>query len=417
MKIPAGLKEILHRMDRKRMAANEAEDAVRESMTDAGYYREISLRYATWQLVAIILLAVFLGVSLLTNASMLSGDNLAFFVRDMTASVSIREDAARDTLVYASDEDNRYELFREGLAVFGDEKLTVFTATGRESYSEYISFATPRLAASGHYLAAYDLGGTSYRLYNSFTCVKRGTAEAAIRTITAANDGSYAIVTDDAEYATRVTLYDDDHRAINRYRLKQYTVCADLSEDGSRLLLGSFSSQNGRMATHLMLATPGRSTADAEWTVTDAYPVAVQLTDDGVMLLSTEFVAWFDLTGKELSRHTFSSASVHSYRLNEYGCVLSVRADLVRADMRVLAFDNEGRQVYNIVTNGAPEDVVLYQETLGVLTSGTLIAYQNGDETPTLETSLTGDYTSILCCDRDEFVLCGPGKAVVMRVK
>ena len=417
MKIPAGLKEILHRMDRKRVAAAEAENAVRESMTDAGYYREISLRYATWQLIGIVLLAVFLAVSLLTNASMLSGDNLAFFVRDMTASLSLRESAARDTLVYASDEDNRYELFREGLAVFGKEKLTVFTATGRESYSEYISFATPRLAASGHYLAAYDLGGTSYRLYNSFTCVKRGTAEATIRTVTAANDGSYAIVTDDAEYATRVTLYNGDHRAINRYRLEQYTVCADLCEDGSRLLLGSFSSQNGRMATHLMLATPSQNTFDAEWTVTDAYPVAVQLTDDGVMLLSTEFVAWFDLTGRELSRHTFLSASVQSYRLNEYGCVLSVRADSARADVRVLAFDNEGKEVYNIVTDGAPVDVMLYEETLGVLMSGNLSVYQNGNETPKFETSLTGDYTSILCCDRDELVLCGSGKAVLMRVK
>ena len=417
MSIKSKLRALARRLDGKGSATPTHEAAVRESVTDAGYYQEISIRYASAQLVGILLLALFFALSLLSDSALLSANSLAVFAKDMTSSISLHEGNARDTLVYTADEENRYAQFREGLAVLGHDKLTVFTATGREAYTDRISYATPRLAASGRYLIAYDLGGTSYSLYNSFARVERADTESPIRTVAAANNGLYAIVTDGSEYTSLVTLYNERFRAINRYHIKEYTVCATLDEQGERLLLASVFSQEGRMATKLMLAAPGEEEASAEWTVEDVYPVAVDMAENGnVMLLSTDAVIWFDQKGNELARHAFMPEDVISYRLNEHGCLLLCRVSAERADRSLLVLDQKGREVYHVELAESVKDAVYDGKGLGVLTDEALLLYRKGEEQPAGSTSLTGAYTSLMSCGEHEFFVCGDAKTVVVRV-
>ena len=407
----------LARLHEKRNPAPADGDGVRERVTDAGYFSEISLHYATAQLLCIILLAVFAAVSLLTNSSLLSSENLLYFAKDMTTSLAQREGVARDTLVYPADEDNRFALYRDGLAVLGGEKLTVFTATGREAYSKYLSYATPRLCSSGRYLLAYDLGGTSYSLYNSFDRVETGTLSTPIRGVAAANDGSYCIITDGVEHASLVTLYNERFREVAYYHINEYTLCADLTEDGSALLLSSVSSQNGRMTTHMMISVPGKQSPDAEWTVSDAYPVAAEWMSDGtVMLLSTDFVAWYDSKGNETARRVFSSGDVRSFRTSAEGCILLCRANSYDATTRILAFDKNGDEVYNIVVDAGVTDAALCEGVLYVLTDGELCLYYDKNDASACDlTPLTGSYGALLVCDGRDIMLCGDGKAIAVR--
>lgn len=415
MNIPNAWRKLRERMKSSVPTGAEGE-LVRERVTDAGYFEEVSIRYATAQMLCIILLAVFAAVSLLTNSSLLSSENLLFFAKDMTTSLMQRESVARDTMVYTSDEDNRYALFRDGLAVLGDDKLTVFTATGREAYFKYTSFATPRLCPSGRYLVAYDLGGRSYALYNSFDCVESGTTDTPIRAVTAANNGSYCIVTDGVEYASRATLYNERFHAVAYYNLNEYTLCADLTEDGSRLLLASLSSQSGRMTTHLMLSRPDQNTPDAEWTVDDAYPVAAHWTQSGnVMLLSTDFVAWYDRKGNELTRYTFLSRDVLSYRTSDEGCVLLCRANAYDASIRLLAFDKNGDEVYNITVDGGVSDVSYANGVLAVLLDGELRLYRQNDDQSYGAIPFKGSYQTVLALSAREYLLCGTAKTITVR--
>ena len=107
MRLLSGIGAMLRRAfpGRSVVSSQNEEQTVREQVTDAGYFETVSVRYASAQLIAIMLLAVFLGVSLLTDSDLLSADNLIYFAKDMTSSVSMRENAARDTLVYTASED------------------------------------------------------------------------------------------------------------------------------------------------------------------------------------------------------------------------------------------------------------------------------------------------------------------------
>ena len=106
-------------------------EQIRQTLTDIGYYEAVSARYGAAQLIGIVLLALYLALTLLTDSSMLAGGHLTYFLKDMTNAMTLREATARDTLVYTADEDGQQTLFRDGLVAVGGDRVTVFSSTGR----------------------------------------------------------------------------------------------------------------------------------------------------------------------------------------------------------------------------------------------------------------------------------------------
>jgi len=386
-----------------------------EQVTDTGYYSEISFRYHSVQIICIMLLAVFLAVTLMTNARALSADNLIYFAKDLATTVASKEKGTTDVFVYASDENNDYTLYREGLVTLGKQKLTVFTATGREAYSYFLSYQNPRLASSGRYFAAYDMGGRGVSLYNSFTCVNELTTEMSVRTVAVCDKGYYCLVTNGAEYASEVLLYNERHHMINRYRLKEYTVMADLCPDGSELMLVSVAAELGRMVTHIDFAIPGEPDWSSSFDVLDAYPVACLYTEDGnILLLSTDAVYLFDRLGEELGRYYISSSEVVSFEMTREACVIVCHEGVSDRTNRVLVFDKTGNLEYNVSVTAGLRDACYMDGILAILCDESLWMYQGEAEQPVC-VALTGDYHTLLAYDGSEFLLCGDAKAVAMK--
>ncbi len=387
-----------------------------ERVTDVGYHQEISFRYHSAQMITIMLLAVYIAVSVLTNAELLSADNLIYFTKDLTSSLALQENEAKQSIIFSSDADNDYVLYRQGLAVLGKQKLTVFTATGRESHSHRMAYRTPRLVSSGRYLVAYDLGGKNMSLYNSFTCVKNITTENNIRSVAACNQGYYAVVTDGTEYASEVLLYNENHRMINRYRLEEYTLLAALRPDGKQLSIISVSSEGGRMQTHISQVSPNEQTWGNACVIKDAYPVACHYTDEGELFLLTTSGAYrLDTKLEIVASCAFSTENVLSFRVDAQGCVLVCRDNVYDNASRVIVFDKSTDQVYNISVPSEVHDATYASGTLAVLTENELNVYRNGQSAPSATAAFNGEYTRLLAYDDDEYLVCGSAKAIVLR--
>ena len=386
-----------------------------ESITDVGYYQEVSFRYHSAQMIAIMLLAVYFAVSVLTNAELLSADSLIYFAKDLSSSIAMQESEARESMIYSSDEDNDYGLYREGLVVLGSQKLTVFTASGRESHSHLLTYRTPRVVSSGRYLIACDMGGKDVSVYNSFTCVKRITTENNIRFVAASNKGYYALVTDSVEYGGEVLLYNENHRMVNRYRLEQYTLMAALRQDGSELALISVAAEEGRMQTHVSLVTPNGEEWGHSTVIPDAYPIACHYTEENELLLvTTTGIYRFNEQLEPVARNSFSADNVLRFRATEEGCVLVCRDNVYDTATRIIVFDKSTDQVYNISISSEVYDASYAYGVLAVLTKNELNVYRDGQSDPYATASFNGEYTKLLAYDEDEFLVCGPAKAVVL---
>ena len=387
-----------------------------ESITDTGYYQEISFKYHSAQIICMMLLAVFLAVTLMTDAGALSADNLIYFVKDLSTTITEREKEAKDTYVYTSDENNVYTVYRDGLVVLGKQKLTLFTATGREAQSHLLSYQNPTLAASGRYLAAYDMGGKAVSLYNSFTCVKEITTDHAVRTMAISDSGYYCLVTDSAEYASEVLLYNERHQMINRYRLEEYTIVADLLPDGSELMLVSLSAEQGRMVTHVNFAVPGQGEWGDSFDIADAYPVACRYTEDGnISLLSTDALYIFNRQGEELNRISLSSTDVISFRETEDHRILLCRDRVSDRTSVIFVFDKMGNLEYNVSVSNIVKDAYCVDGGLAVLCDDALLLYRENTESPAQALELKGRYHTLLAYQSGEFVLCGDAKAIAVK--
>lgn len=413
MKLPRWLHRFLDRLlpPRPRKKA-QATPPVTEHITDSGYYREISHRYTSVQVVLLMTLAVFVGVSLIRNAEAMSVDQLVYFIKDIGNSMEMGERAASGTLVYSADDSNCFGLYRRGLTVLGKNKMTIFTATGRESYSEAVSFVNPRVVGDGRYLLAYDLGQKEYRLYNSFTCLRKETTTSPIRGASVSATGYYCLITDGDVHTSEVTLYNSSFHMINRYRFQEYTVCAALREDGGKLATASVFSDGGVLVTRIMVATPGKDKEDASWDCSDLYPVSLSFSDDGnVMLLSTDGFYVYSAEGKLLSKQHFFADEVLFHRLSADGCVLFEKANFYDEKILVRAFDKSGQMLYNITCEGAVEDALLTGETLLILREDGIFLCDS--KTPEgREIPLAGTYTHLMGLDSSDVYACGTAKAI-----
>ncbi len=423
MKLPAFMEELAKQKQNAGKPADRApspeppkpKKPVRTAVPQGEYYREVSARYVSAQVVLLMLLAVFIAVSFLSNTDLLSTDSLVYFVKDLRTSLSLRETVASETLVYTAGSDNQYVLYRDGLAVLGTEKLTVFSSRGKEIQSDFRALRNPRLCASGRYLLTYDVGGGGYGVYNSFTCVKRGTAPGNIRAAAVGKTGYYTLVCDGTTAVSEILLYDASSRLLNRYSLPEYAVCAGISEKTSRLLIAAVLTENGVMQTTFLVASPGKDTLDSEWTLENSYPVDCRwLDEETVAVLTTDGWYVFRDDGSTVAAAALNSSTVRSARIR--GDALIVLCDATRYNnfTEIMVFDKAAQVIYNVTVEGEVTDAVLSGDRLCALAGDTVYVFAPGKDAPELTLTLRQKYTALLADAGGSVFACGEAKAIRM---
>ncbi len=396
----------------------QAVEPISEDVTKTSYYHEKSVVYATAQMVILLVLAVFLAVSFLSGSGRMSVENWTLFISDLSGAVVLPETGSSETVVFGADESNQFVSYRGGLSLLGRERLTVFTATGRENYTVSLGYHTPRLCSSGRYLLAWDLGGNRLSAYHSFSKLFDTVTDSPIRYVAVSEKGYFCVLTDDDVYPSLVTLYDGDFDVVSRIHLREYAVCAAIADDGAQMAVASVSSDQGRMQLSLLLSVPGKEEPVATVTLPDEYPLALCYTEQALQLLCRDRVYRIGVNGEILSEYTFSADRLQDATLSTEGCTLLLRANRYDYACRVLALDAAGQPLYDITTDTDVLDAVLDEDgSLYLLQQGVLSAYHDGESEAADVLALKEHYKSLLPIGGGEVFLCGEAKAVCVQVE
>lgn len=392
-------------------------EPISEDVTQTAYYHERSLVYATAQMVILLVLAVFLAVSFLSGSDRLSVENWTLFISDLSGSVVLPERGSTDTLVFPMDEENQFVSYRGGLALLGQNRLTVFTASGREKQSVAMQYHAPQLASSGKYLLAWDLGGRKIAAFHAFSRLFDLETDSPIRYVAASETGYFCVVTDDIAYASLVTLYDGDFDIVSRTHLKEYTVCAALSADGEQMALASLSTENGRLMLSVALSTPGEADILHTLTLPDAYPISMRYVGHSLQLICSDCVFTISREGELLSEYRFDAEEVLQARQSEYGTVLLMRANRYDGASRALVLASDGTAVTDVSVPYAVVDATV-DETgcLYLLGERVLTVLEQGASEPRLALTLRDRYLRVLPRGDGEAYLCGEAKASCVAV-
>lgn len=396
------MKHFLRKMQGKRLK----KDAPRNE-----YYETVSARLGIFQVVLYLSLFAFVILSFFKNTELITYRNFYRFFKDLNASAESVFAHASDSVSYPTNEEQSFTLYRKGLAVAGNTSVTIFTATGRQTVSQNISYQNPVAVGAGKYLLVYELGGLQYSLYSSYAQIFTGTSEFPISGAAVSDSGMYAIVSSSEAYTSVVSLYSDDFALLNKYNKTGYVMDVSINSKGTQLAILTTSPDGGAFSTDLMICKPGESKADAQEDLGETVGWQCTFTsDDCIAVLHEGGVVYYSSKGEQKSSYSFAGFSPIAVDLSRDGVSLCMPAAEKNKKNVIIVFDKSGKMLYNEGVSGQPQQIARSGNSLYWVTKDGVhrLSLKNGD----VAFSACGVFQKkLLASSETEALLCSPQKA------
>lgn len=173
----------------------------------------------------------------------------------------------------------------DGMAVtLSDTALTIQNATAKTVVSRQHSFSEPRMCAAGGRWLVYNLGGTGYRVESISKTVLTGSTGGNIQAAAIAPSGRFALVTQTADNASRLTVYMANGEVQYTYSFYDaYITAVALNGDGTRGVVATASTNGGALAGTLYLLDFSREDAVTQADAGDNLVLFLHWGDNGVV--------------------------------------------------------------------------------------------------------------------------------------
>ncbi|MBE6602324.1 MAG: hypothetical protein E7637_07475 [Ruminococcaceae bacterium] len=394
----------------KKPFGRKKKDLTMPEMPPNPYYETISARLGILQVVLYMSLFVFVILSILRNTELITYRNFYLFFKDLNVSFKAVDVFETDSVSYTTSEEQSFTLYRNGLAVVGNNSVTVFTETGRQTVSETISYKNPMADGSGKYLLVYEMGGTQYSLYNSFKRLYTGTTDYPIQRAVVSESGLYAIVSASKDYPSVVSLYNSHFSLINRYNKKGYVMDLDINAKGTQIAILSTSSVGGIYETELMLHRPKSEEKAVTVQIGSSLGVRCAYTASGGVGVLTGNGYCYVKDARVQESFDFGERSILSADIGSDGFAVCLRDGSVSEQNELVVFDKNGKLCYREYAPVFPNQVEFAGNTVFLL-------HDSGITRVNIKTgklsrfSCVTDGKRILVQSEAELLLCSPQKA------
>ncbi len=383
----------------------------KEDFSGAGdvYFASISAFYKVIERVLWVLLILFVVFSLLTNYKEITFNNFFYLLKDFSSAVD-SETSNYQVLSYDSDKEQKFALFRGGIASASSSRVSIFTTSGRRSLNNNNEYYSPSIIASDKYVLVYDSASSSFSLYNSFSKVYSLTLENRARITDAAfdDDGSFAVAAREADMKTVIYVYNKNIKKRAAISQSDYVFDMSLNYADGNLTTIAYDVGNGTGKTVIKVHNFENENAEKITPVEfdGEFPLACSYLENGdLAVVTNSSIRIFDKNLKELKSQRFYEASVSAFNVSKKGAVAVVNSGSVRT---VYAFNSKGDIVYNkpIGENVTKTDIV--GKYLFLQTSSGVIRIDTDNKTRQFLSSNRG---SMLVYSEDTAIVCGEAKA------
>ncbi len=379
------------------------------------YYESVSAKLGIFQVVLYLSLFAFVVLSFLRNTELITYRNFYYFLKDLNASAETVDVFETDSVSYPAADSQSFALYRKGLAVAGNDALTVFTATGRQTLSQSLQYRDPVAVGSGKYLLVYEMGGTQYSLYNSYTRLYTGKSDYPLFGATVSDSGSYALISRSEQYNSVVSLYNSNFSLMNRYNRNGYVMSVSLDEKGTRLAILTSSVEDGLFSTSLSLHVPREDGEGITVKLGDAVGLTCAFTaSGGVNVLCKDGWRFVDGDGSVRHEYFFAGEEIVCAELCADGASVVLRETPISQKNQVIVFDKNGNLLYN-------KEVTETVTQIAKSGNGVFLVHNGGIDRIDLQSEAVTRYErttegrKILAIREDEILICSPQKAEYLR--
>ncbi len=348
-----------------------------------------------WRLMlAALLLFAVLFVLLFSRA--FTYDSLFCFIRDLQAvSDFVPNDYATVTAPYEQG-DHTAIAYRGGVAFVNSGGVEVYSPNGERLLNLSRKMKNPRAVASRKYLLAYDNGGTSFSITNSYTELFRGESEYPIYGATVSDSGHFALITASGEALSQVLLYDNNFNLVQRFQRASATVGVDLSDNGKRIALLGMSATDGTVRSVVNVYLLGESEPEGSCVFENEVPMAVSFIGNRhYTVFTASALRCLDLDGEVRNTVALQGATPVGFAANKHGVLIALETDAINATHRILALDKKGNILYDGTYDRDVTAVEMGKKEIFLLSEGTVTRIDTDDGASTsseIETGATGMY-------------------------
>ena len=395
--------------------SNEAVDSAFSELEEFNsYYDNVSVIFRVISFVMFAVLLVFTVSSAFVSADEFSYKNLEFIMRNFALTLEENKDSARQPIRFNPDSVNQFDLFGEGLAICGSNSLSIFSATGRQTCSESFSYRVPVMRSSDKFVLVYDEGTGNYSIYNSFSRVHSCSSVKPIKDAVLSNSGYYALITSSDLYNSTVEIYDPNYSLISRYNKNGYVSCVDVAEGKASVITCDAANDSAKFSIEILISDindPG-SAVTAKFDA--GYPLGCKVVKDGVFVVCTDSLYFFDSDCKLVADYDYEGASISDFVFGSDSVCLLFKSHGFKISYDLLCFDSSVSVVYRTNISETVFDIDICDGVSFVLTENSVLRF-TADSEDSVDIGQASFGCSVNAYDVNSIYYCSDSFATVLK--
>ena len=330
----------------------------------------------------IIITVIFIVFMTTAYSDDITADNIKYLFRDIN--IRSQGDGAKFmNITYNADPTQDFSMFRGELVYVTGSGLTLYGASGGEGLKDSMTLESPVVKAGEKYMLVFDISGTRFSVYNSFSRLYSEELDYNITSAAMSDSGAFAIVTSSREYNSVVLYYDNDFDLSARYSKSRYVTGVAVSDDGKRIAIAAMDAKDGDFLTDLTFYQPGLDSEISRVELTGTFPVSVDYMEGGFALLTLSGIYWYDIDGNAVSSYEFSKVPF-KYSVSDIYYIVIIPKNIVGSVNQIVIFSSDGKQLYEGMIEERITDIAVSDYGFAyVLTQGQaiMIDIENNTET------------------------------------
>ncbi len=314
------------------------------------YYLKVAKTYKICGVALLLVLVLFLIFVTMFFSDYVTYENMRYLAKDFGA-MMLSEDVGFTNIVYNGVDNMKFVSFKNGLAAVSSDKYLYFDATGIRLIEEDSGCTDPILVPAEKYLLLYDLGGTSYSVYNQLTRIISRESDNKIITGDMSDSGAYILVTRSRETKYVVEVYNSAFNHSMSIYKENYVLDAAISPDGTHIIICSAAPSDTDFDCEVSVCLAGVSENLTTLTYPHTMPLDVYASNEGFVMLCDTALYFFDYNGNLQSTVSMAGTSLRYADTNDNASVLVGSVNALGMENRVIVTDSSGEILLDTVIN------------------------------------------------------------------
>ncbi len=314
------------------------------------YWKKSASTYTLMARILTVALVLFLVFFSMFYSRAFSHRGFHYFVKDLLALAGTSPEQSGKVYYTPSEGESHIFAFRGGVAQVNTTGVEVCSADGRRLLRVEHALTTPRAACSRKYLVAYDFGGTSFVVCNSYAELYRAETADPISYCAVSDSGHFLLVTRSENALTSVLLYNASCEQIQKFERASATIGAAVSDNGSYVALVGLSLESGEKVARLDVFEIGKAEPRASVRLNGEVPLRVDfLSSRQLVLLTDKGTYTYQTDGKQLGSVAHGEDTPYSFAVGDASLALVLKTDSATTPYRILVVNRRGEALYNSV--------------------------------------------------------------------